>query len=228
MRDEPPTLRSEELEGQGYQRSGFLDRWVRFALEQRLLVLLFTLLLVGWSLRVAPFPWELGRWAFLERDPVAVDALPNLGENQQIVYVEWPGRSPQDVEDQITYPLAVALLGVPGVRTVRSFSMFGFASVYVLFEEDVEFYWSRSRILEKLSSLPGGTLPVGVKPSLGPDATGLGQVFWYTLEGLNPEGEVIGGWDLHELRSVQDWTVRYSLAAAEGISEVASIGGYVQ
>jgi len=197
-------------------------------MEHRLVVLLFTLLLVGYSLRVAPFRWDLGTWAFLERDPIAVDALPDLGENQQIVHVEWPGRSPQDVDDQITYPLTVAMLGVPGVRTVRGFSMFGFASVYVLFDEDTEFYWSRSRILERLSSLPAETLPEGVRPSLGPDATGLGQVFWYTLEGRNPDGEPTGGWDLHELRSIQDWTVRYALAAAEGISEVASIGGYVQ
>ncbi|MAB81543.1 MAG: acriflavine resistance protein B [Planctomycetes bacterium] len=208
--------------------TGPIETWVKFALERRLVVFLFAILLVGWSLRVSPFQWDLGAWAFLKRDRLAVDALPNLGENQQIVYIDWPGRSPQDVEDQVTYPLTVALLGVPGVRTIRSFSMFGFASVYVIFEEDVEFYWSRSRILEKLSSLPADTLPSGVKPALGPDATGLGQVYWYTLEGRSPEGDVVGGWDLHELRSVQDWTVRYALAATEGISEVASIGGYVQ
>src|SRR5699024_11731941 len=106
----------------------------------------------------------------------AVDAIPDLGENQQIIYTEWPGRSPQDIEDQITYPLTTTLLGIPGVETIRSSSMFGFSSIYIIFEEDVEFYWSRSRILEKLNSLPSGLLPSDAHPSLGPDATGLGQI----------------------------------------------------
>ena len=107
----------------------------------------------------------------MPRNPVAVDAIPDIGENQQIVFTKWPGRSPEDVEDQVTYPLTVALLGVPGVRTVRSFSMFGFSSIYVIFTEEVEFYWSRSRVLERIASLPAGTLPDGVQPALGPDAT---------------------------------------------------------
>ena len=106
--------------------------------------------------------------------------------------------------------------------------MFGFSTVYIIFEDDIEFYWARSRILEKLNSLPAGTLPEGVMPTLGPDATGLGQVFWYTLEGRDPDGNPVGGWDLHEIRSVQDYFVRYGLLATEGISEVASIGGFVQ
>ncbi|MBN2191748.1 MAG: efflux RND transporter permease subunit, partial [Polyangiaceae bacterium] len=145
-----------------------------------------------------------------------------------IVFTEWPGRSPRDVEDQLSYPLTTSLLGIPGVRTVRSFSMFGFSTIYVIFEEGVDFYWSRSRVLEKLASLPSNTLPVGVSPALGPDATALGQVFWYTLEGRTPEGNVTGGWDQHELRTIQDWTVRYALQSVPGVSEVASVGGYVK
>ena len=154
--------------------------------------------------------------------------FPDIGENQQIIFTEWPGRSPQDIEDQITYPLTTSLLGIPGVKTVRSSSMFGFSSIYIIFEEDVEFYWSRSRILEKLNSLPENLLPDGVSPTLGPDATGLGQIFWYTLEGRDKDGNVTGGWDLQELRSIQDYYVKYALSGASGVSEVASIGGYVQ
>ena len=157
-----------------------------------------------------------------------IDAIPDIGENQQIVFTKWDGRSPQDIEDQITYPLTSSLLGIPGVKTIRSSSMFGFSSIYIIFEEDVEFYWSRSRILEKLNSLPKGLLPTGIQPNLGPDATGLGQIFWYTLEGRDENGNVTGGWDLHELRSIQDYYVKYGLASASGVSEVASIGGYVQ
>jgi Cu(I)/Ag(I) efflux system membrane protein CusA/SilA len=204
---------------------GWLNGMIQFCLENKLVVFLLVLFVFGWGLRVAPFDWDLGG---LERDPVPVDAIPDIGENQQIVFTEWMGRSPQDVEDQISYPLTVSLLGIPGVKTVRSYSMFGFSSIYVIFDEDVEFYWSRSRVLEKLNSLPSGTLPAGVQPALGPDATALGQVFWYTLEGRDEEGNPTGGWDLHELRSIQDWQVRYALLAAEGVSEVASVGGFVQ
>jgi len=117
---------------------------------------------------------------------------------------------------------------VPGVKTIRSNSMFGFSSIYVIFEEEVEFYWSRSRILEKLNSLPSGTLPEGVQPTLGPDATALGQIFWYTLEGRDPEGNPAGGWDPQELRTIQDFTVKYGLASASGVAEVASIGGFLK
>ena len=122
----------------------------------------------------------------------------------------------------------MSLLGVPGVKTIRSASYFGFSSIFVIFKEDIEFYWSRSRILEKLASLPPGMLPTGVSPALGPDATPLGQIFWYTLEGRDEKGNVTGGWDLHELRSIQDWTVRYALQGVDGVAEVASIGGFVQ
>jgi copper/silver efflux system protein len=202
-----------------------LDGVIRFFLEQKLVVALLVLSIVGAGVAVAPFDWDTD---WVPRDPVPVDAIPNLGENQQIVFTEWAGRSPQDVEDQVTYPLTVALLGVPGVQEVRSSSAFGFSMIFLIFDEETEFYWSRSRILEKLNSLPAGLLPDGVTPALGPDATALGQVYWYTLEGRDPDGRPVGGWDLDELRSVQDWYVRYGLLAAEGVSEVASIGGFVR
>ena len=156
-------------------RPSLLDRLIRFCLEQKLIVILLLLLVIGWGLLVAPFDWDLGG---VPRDPVPVDAIPDIGENQQIVFTEWMGRSPQDVEDQVTYPLTVALLGMPGVKTIRSQSMMSFSTIYVIFEDDIEFYWSRSRIIEKLNSLPAGALPEGVQPALGPDATALGQVFW--------------------------------------------------
>ena len=139
------------------------------------------------------------------------------------------GRSPKDIQEQITYPLSTSLLGIPGVKTIRSTSMFGMSFIYIIFDDNIEFYWSRSRVLEKLNSLPAGTLPVGVQPSLGPDATALGQIFWYTLEGRNPEtGEPTGGWNPDELRTIQDFYAKYSISAAEGVSEVASIGGFVK
>lgn len=198
---------------------------IRFCLENKLVVILFTVVLIIWGIAVAPFDRESD---LLLRDPVPVDAIPDIGENQQIVFTEWMGRSPQDIEDQITYPMTTALLGLPEVKTIRSYSMFGFSSIYIIFKDDAEFYWTRSRILEKLNSLPPGTLPQGVSPQLGPDATALGQVFWYTLEGMDPEGEPTGGWDLDELRSTQDWYVRYALQGVDGVAEVASIGGYVK
>ena len=201
------------------------ERFVGYFLERKLVVGVLVSLLVGAGLYVSPFDWNLGAFP---RDRVPVDAIPDIGENQQIVFTEWSGRSPRDIEDQVSYPLTTALLGIPGVRTVRSFSMFGFSTIYVIFEDGIEFYWSRSRVLEKLSSLPSGTVPEGVSPTLGPDATALGQVFWYTLEGRDREGNVVGGFDLHELRSIQDWTVRYALQAVPGVSEVASVGGHVR
>ncbi|MGB5553764.1 MAG: efflux RND transporter permease subunit, partial [Flavobacteriaceae bacterium] len=202
-----------------------LNKGIKFLIENKLVAVLMLILFVGWGTVNAPFNWDTG---FLSSNPVAVDAIPDIGENQQIVFTKWPGRSPQDIEDQISYPLTTSLLGIPGVRTIRSSSMFGFSSIYIIFEEDVEFYWSRSRILEKLNSLPSNLLPEGVNPALGPDATGLGQIFWYTLEGRDKEGNVTAGWDLQELRTVQDYYVKYGLSAASGVSEVASIGGYVQ
>jgi Cu(I)/Ag(I) efflux system membrane protein CusA/SilA len=207
------------------QRLSILDRIIKLCLENKLVVGLTLFALVGWGILVAPFDWQIPG---LVRSPVPVDAIPDIGENQQIVFTEWMGRSPQDVEDQITYPLTVALLGIPEVKTIRSYSFLGFSTIYVIFKEQAEFYWTRSRILEKLNALPSGTLPAGVQPSLGPDATALGQVFWYTLEGRDQRGSPTGGWDLHELRSIQDWYVRYGLMSAEGVAEVASVGGYVQ
>lgn len=206
-------------------RHSLLDKIIWFCLNNKLVVLLLVIAILSWGALVAPFDWDLGA---LPRDPVPVDAIPDIGENQQIVFTQWMGRSPQDVEDQIGYPLTVALLGIPEVKTIRSYSMFGFSTIYVIFNEKADFYWSRTRVLEKLNSLPAGTLPDGVQPALGPDATALGQIFWYTLEGHGPDGDVVGGWDLHELRTTQDWYVRYALTSAEGISEVASIGGFVQ
>ena len=202
-----------------------LNKSIKFLIENKLVAVLLLVLFIGWGTINAPFNWDIG---FLPNNPVAVDAIPDIGENQQIVFTKWAGRSPQDIEDQISYPLTTSLLGIPGVKTIRSSSMFGFSSIYIIFEEDIEFYWSRSRILEKLNSLPSGLLPEGVNPALGPDATGLGQIFWYTLEGRDENGKVTGGWDLHELRSIQDFYVKYALSAASGVSEVASIGGYVQ
>ena len=202
-----------------------LNKSIKFLIENKLVAVLLLTLFIGMGVVNAPFNWDTG---FLPSNPVAVDAIPDIGENQQIVYTQWEGRSPQDIEDQISYPLTTTLLGIPGVKTIRSSSMFGFSSIYIIFEEDIEFYWSRSRILEKLNSLPAGLLPDGVNPSLGPDATGLGQVYWYTLEGRDKDGNVTGGWDLHELRSIQDYYVKYALSSASGVSEVASIGGYVQ
>jgi len=216
-----PSQRADPTE----EKLSMLDRVIQFCIQNKLVVVLLFAGFVFWGVRVAPFDWDVGG---LPRDPVPTDAIPDIGENQQIVFTEWMGRSPQDVEDQITYPLTVSLLGVPGVKTIRSYSMFGFSSIYVIFKEHVDFYWSRSRVLEKLNSLPAGTLPDGVQPTLGPDATALGQIFWYTLEGRDPKGEPTSGWDLDELRTAQDWYVRYALMSADGVSEVASVGGFVQ
>jgi Cu(I)/Ag(I) efflux system membrane protein CusA/SilA len=202
-----------------------LNKIIRYFLDNQLVTSLVILLILGWGLMTAPFDWKTD---FLPSDPVPVDAIPDIGENQQIVFTPWTGRSPQDIEDQITYPLTTSLLGIPGVKSIRSTSIFGVSSIYLIFNEDIEFYWSRSRILEKLNSLPAGLLPKGVQPALGPDATALGQVYWYTLEGRDPAGNPTGGWDLHEIRTVQDFYVKYGLNAVAGVSEVSSIGGFVQ
>lgn len=202
-----------------------LNKIIYYFLHNKLITSLLILLFVGWGLVTAPFGWKTD---FLPSDPVPVDAIPDIGENQQIVFTQWSGRSPQDIEDQITYPLTTSLLGIPGVKSIRSSSIFGFSSIYVIFNEDIDFYWSRSRILEKLNSLPSGLLPDETQPTLGPDATALGQVYWYTIEGRDKDGNPTGGWDLHEIRTAQDFYIKYSLNAVAGVSEVASIGGYVQ
>ncbi len=202
-----------------------LNKLIKFFLENKLVTVLLFSLFVGWGIVTAPFNWHID---FLPRDPVPVDAIPDIGENQQIVFTEWMGRSPQDVEDQITYPLTTSLLGLPGVKSVRSTSMFGLSFIAIIFDENIEYYWSRTRVLEKLNSLSADLLPNGVSPTLGPDATALGQVFWFTLEGRDEKGNPAGGWDPHELRTIQDYYVRYALTSAEGVSEVASIGGFVR
>lgn len=148
-----------------------------------------------------------------------VDAIPDIGEKQVIVFVDWPGRSPQDVEDQITFPLTISLEGTPNVKTIRSASGFGFSMVFVIFRDDADYYWARSRVLERLN-VAMTKLPPGVVPVLGPDATALGQIYWYTLDSEEQ--------DLGQLRSLQDWYVRYQLQGVEGVSEVASVGGFVK
>src|SRR3989338_6694572 len=163
---------------------------------------------------ICVFFW--GLWALTN---IPIDAIPDIGEKQVIVYTEWPGRSPQDMEDQITYPLSVSLRGVPGVKTIRATSAFGFSEVYLIFHDKIDYYWARSRVLEKLN-IAATRLPTGVTPVLGPDATGLGQVFWYTVEGE--------GYTLDELRTQQEWFIRYQLNSVEGVSEVANIGGFVR
>ena len=203
-----------------------LNKIIKYFLENRIITAFLLIAVIFGGLATAPFNWHGG---LIPRDPIAVDAIPDIGDNQQIVATEWMGRSPKDIQEQITYPLSTSLLGIPGVKTIRSTSMFGMSFIYIIFNDDVEFYWSRSRILEKLNSLPADLLPDGVQPTLGPDATALGQIFWYTLEGRDPKtGKPTGGWDPQELRTIQDYYVRYGLSAAVGVSEVASVGGYVK
>ncbi|MCO5334862.1 MAG: efflux RND transporter permease subunit, partial [Pyrinomonadaceae bacterium] len=157
-----------------------------------------------------------GYWALVH---TPIDAIPDLSDNQVIVFTDWTGRSPQEVEDQVTYPLVTNLQGLPGVRTVRANSAFGFSMINVIFEDGVDLYWARTRVLERLN-LVSKQLPSGVVPTLGPDATGVGEVFWYTLESDTMNAR--------DLRTVQDWFVRYQLNSVEGVAEVASVGGYVQ
>ena len=175
------------------------------SLRNRVLVVAAFLLLGGW-----------GYWALLT---TPIDAIPDLSDNQVIVFTDWPGRSPQEVEDQVTYPLTVSLQGLAGVRVVRSSSAFGFSMINVIFEDAVDLYFARARVLERLN-LVAKALPAGVVPTLGPDATGVGHVFWYTVEGA--------GHSLRELRAIQDWFVRYQLNAVPGVAEVASVGGMVR
>src|SRR5438876_559062 len=161
----------------------------------------------------------LGVWGYWALLTTPIDAIPDLSDNQVIVFTDWTGRSPQEVEDQITYPLTVSLQGLPGVRVVRSSSAFGFSMINVIFEDSIDLYFARSRVLERLNLLTKA-LPAGVVPTLGPDATGVGHVFWYTVEGK--------GYSLRDLRSLQDWFIRYQLNSVPGVAEVASIGGTVR
>jgi Cu(I)/Ag(I) efflux system membrane protein CusA/SilA len=148
-----------------------------------------------------------------------LDAIPDISDNQVIVYVDWPGRAPQLVEDQVTYPLATNLQGLPNLKAVRATSMFGFSLVYVIFDDDVDIYWARTRVLERLNYI-SGLLPAGVTPRLGPEGTGVGHVFWYTLQSKSH--------DLGELRSIQDWYLKLGLQSVDGVAEVASVGGFVK
>ncbi|MBP3253610.1 MAG: efflux RND transporter permease subunit [Bacteroidales bacterium] len=199
---------------------------IKYFLQNRAVTAIVLTVIIAGGIYTAPFEWTKGSFP---RNPVSVDAIPDVGDNQQIVTCEWMGRSPKDIQNQITYPLTTQLIGIPGVKTVRSSSMFGMSFIYIIFDDKTDFYFSRSRILEKLNSLPDGTLPEGVKPTLGPDATALGQIFWYTLEGRDTKtGKPSGGWTPQELRSIQDYYVKYALSSAEGVSEVASVGGYVK
>ena len=182
-----------------------IHRLIEFSLRNRGIVLALYLGLALW-----------GYWALL-RTPI--DAIPDLSDNQVIVFTDWTGRSPQEVEDQVTYPLVTNLQGLPGVRVVRASSAFSFSMINVIFEDNVDLYWARTRVLERLN-LVSAQLPAGVTPTLGPDATGVGQIFWYTLES--------DGMNLRDLRTLQDWFVRYQLNSVPGVAEVASVGGYVQ
>ncbi|HET8797090.1 MAG TPA: efflux RND transporter permease subunit, partial [Thermoanaerobaculia bacterium] len=158
----------------------------------------------------------VGVWATL-RTPL--DAIPDVSDNQVIVSVDWPGRAPQLVEDQVTYPLASNLQGLPHLKAVRAQSMFGFSLVYVIFEDDVDIYWARTRVLERLNTI-SAMLPAGVTPRLGPEGTGVGHVFWYTLQSKSH--------DLGQLRSIQDWYLKLGLQSVDGVAEVASVGGFVK
>ena len=177
-----------------------------FCIRERLIILIASAAVIVWG-------WHSTK-------EVPIDAIPNVGENQVIVLTEWMGRSPKDVEDQITYPLSIALQAVPGAKSVRGKSMFGFSFVQVTFGDDVDFYWARSRVAEQLTTV-SGALPDSVTPTLAPDATALGQIYYYVLEPPS-------GMDLAELRSKQDFFIKYALQSVEGVAEVASIGGYVK
>ena len=185
---------------------------ISWSLHNRFLVICATLLLIALGIRAIRL--------------TPVDAIPDLTENQVLVYGEWTGRSPQEVEDQVTYPLSTGLQGLAGVKEVRASSMFGFSLVTVIFEDKIDTYFARARVLERLNYLQGA-MPEGVTPQLGPDATGLGWVYQYYLE-VDSAKSPDGGYDLAQLRSLQDWQIRYQLSSVQGIAEVASIGGFVK
>ncbi len=189
-----------------------INRLIEWSLRNRFLVAVATIFLIGWGIRA------------VYRTPV--DAIPDLSENQVIVFADWMGRSPQEVEDQVTYPLSVNLQGLAGVKTVRANSMFGFSLITIIFEDKIDNYFARTRVLERLNYL-GQVLPQGVTPQLGPDATGLGWVYQYYLD-VDPNASSQGGYDLGQLRAVQDWFIRYQLNSVQGVAEVGSVGGFVR
>src|ERR1700694_1464845 len=182
-----------------------IAKLIRWSIANRFLVLLATLMVTGWGV------------FSLYRTPL--DAIPDLSDVQVIIRTTFPGQAPQIVENQITYPLTTTMLSVPGAKAVRGYSMFGDSFVYVIFEDGTDPYWARSRVLEYLSSI-SGSLPKGVTPSLGPDATGVGWAFMYSINSKER--------DLAQLRSMQDWYLKYQLTSVEGVSEVASLGGFVK
>src|SRR5437763_1315633 len=182
-----------------------ISRIIEFSVRNRWLVILAWIGIAAWGL-----------FAVLH---TPVDAIPDLSENQVIVFTDWMGRSPQDIEDQVTYPLSVQLQGLAGVKVIRSSSEFNFSMITIIFDEKTDFYFARTRVLERLQTA-AASLPAGVVPYLAPDATALGQIFWYTGEG---EGK-----SLDEVHAIQDWTVRYQLNGIPGVSEVASVGGFVR
>src|SRR5215207_11470060 len=180
-----------------------VQRLIEISLRNRLIVLVIAI--------------SLSVYGIIEASRSPIDAIPDLSENQVIVFTEWMGRGPQIMEDQVTYPLVSNLQGIPKVKNIRANSMFGMSFVFVIFDDDADIYWARTRVLERLNYAQR-LLPEGVTPSLGPDGTGLGHVFWYTLNAP--------GYDLGELRALQDWYVRFALQTVEGVSEVASFGGF--
>lgn len=177
--------------------------------------------IIEWSLRnryiVLLLAAILFIWGFFAMKKNPVDAIPDLSENQVIVFTEWMGRGPQLIEDQITYPLVTNLQGLPKIKYVRGSSMFGMSFIYVIFQDDVDVYWARERVLERLSTITR-SLPTGVTPQLGPDGTGVGHILWYTLDAPQM--------DLGEQRALQDWYVKFALQNVEGVSEIASFGGF--
>ncbi len=201
MKQEAREFLSSFLQTKG---SPMIEKIIDYSARNKFIIILAYLLVIGW-----------GIWAV---NTTPLDAIPDLSENQVIVFTEWMGRSPQIIEDQITFPLVTALQGVPNVHAIRAQSMFGMSFIYIIFEEQTDLYWARSRVLEKLSTVQS-SLPQGAAVQLGPDGTGVGHVFWYTLEGT---------YDLGTLRAVQDWYVKLNLQGVQGVAEVASIGGFVR
>ena len=189
-----------------------IPKLIEWSLRNRFLVACGTLLLIALGI------FEVRR--------APVDAIPDLSENQVIVFADWEGRAPREVEDQVTYPLSTQLQGLAGVKAVRAQSMFGFSLLTVIFRDDVDNYFARSRVLERLNSI-GDSLPVGVSPKLGPDASGLGWVYQYYLD-VDPSKSPQGGYDLGRLRAEQDYFIRYALQSVPGVAEVASVGGFVR
>ena len=176
---------------------------IEWSMRNRFIVLVLALCLFVWGIFA------------VKKNPI--DAIPDLSENQVIVFTEWMGRSPQLIEDQITYPLVTNLQGIPKIKYVRGSSMFGMSFIYVIFEDDVDVYWARERVMERISTI-AKTLPEGATPQLGPDGTGVGHVLWYTLEAPDV--------DLGEQRAIQDWYVKFALQNVQGVSEIASFGGF--